>query len=260
VLLSISRQAERDLARLKRGQGKEDESIHSLRVRMKKLRAVLLLVKPHLSELEWTVVRERVRELKRAVASSRDEGVMLALLKDLGLADARLAEALLTKSAPAEPAVLSPSKFARLLPKAQALTRFLENLSLHALTWSELTKSFIRRYRRARRNFAQCQHKPDAAGLHHWRGQVKDHYYQSLLLLKLQGRSGRARKIGSLLGKYHDCVMLRERLDPNLFDDLHKAIRRRMRLLRQRAFREAQRLFSMVPKKLRNRVLATVGG
>ena len=85
ALLSISQQAERDLEQM--AAGDSQTRIHSLRVRMKKLRALLRLIEPGLSAASLKAIQRHMRVLKKAFAMNRDQHVLNALLAEFSDGD-----------------------------------------------------------------------------------------------------------------------------------------------------------------------------
>lgn len=245
ALLSISQQAERDLERLHADNA--ERRIHTLRVRMKKLRAILRLLKPGLSQAVSHGLRHQLRTLKRAFAMQRDQHVLQSLLMELS-ADGTCQPSCSPASLP------SRAELRRLKSTAHALTQRLETMRVRPLGWDDIARAYARRYARARQGFRHCKRKPTAANLHRWRSPVKDHYLQSLLLLRDRDRLKLVQKLGSWLGRLHDFALLRE----HCRHGLASAIRHRMKKLRARIYRKAPHLFQISPRKLSRQMNAAL--
>ena len=80
--LSLVDTARQDLAALEK-MG-EKETIHQVRVAMKRLRAFLRLVRGRLSEPEYQRINDRCRQLANDLSGSRDSDVAIDTLIDLG--------------------------------------------------------------------------------------------------------------------------------------------------------------------------------
>lgn len=257
VLLSISRQAESDLALLPFGN--PQSRIHALRVRMKKLRAILRLMQPALPATTIQAIRRHLRALKQAFAMNRDQHVLHALLDGLDAADLTGGRRSLdlgnSGRAGGPPA---PAELRKLKATARRLTRLLQTMTLRPLAWDDVATAYASRYDKARRWFRRCEHKPSAARMHRWRAPVKDHYFQSLLMLRDRRHLNATRRLGSRLGQIHDLAMLYEHCHQDTSDGLAHAIRRQMKNLRARIFRKARHLFKRQPGKLSRQVRATL--
>ena len=127
---------------------------------------------------------------------------------------------------------------------------------IRTLAWNDIAKSYAHRYAKARQWFRRCRHKPSAERLHHWRKLVKDHYFQSLIVLRHRPHLKATRKLGSLLGRMHDLAMLREHYDRSSSDHLAPAIARLLKDLHARSFRKAEQIFVPTPRKIKHQVRA----
>ena len=183
---------------------------------------------------------------------SRDQHVMNALLLELGDDSAsNHTERLAPENADGPDGLPSPKQFLKLKATAQRLRIKLETLCLRRLTWNDVVKAYARRYAKVRQWFRGCENKPTSARLHRWRTPVKDHYFQSLIVLPHPHHCKKARKFGRLLGQMHDLAMLREHYDKGGTSNLAHPIHRRMKDLRARIFRRAKPLLSLTPRKLK---------
>lgn len=254
ILLSISRQAERDIELFI--SCPREVHIHALRVRMKKLRALLPLIESSVGPAPMEAIRHGVRTLRLGFAASRDQQVVQALLVALhqpGLVSGPASVSAQHKTRTAQPP--DPPRLRELKATARSLTVRLQSLRLRTLTREDVAAAFADNYAEAQRRHKRSRRKPSPKRMHHWRTLVKDHFFQSLILLRDRRRCELARKLGALLGKLHDFTLLRERFSAGMPDDLHSAIRRRMTDLRARAFRKARRVLAPAPAKLEHLVL-----
>lgn len=254
ILISISRQAERDIELFI--SCPRERHIHALRVRMKKLRALLPLIESSVGPTPMEAIHHGVRTLRLAFGASRDQQVAQALLMELhqpGLVSGPASVGAQQKTRTGKPP--GPRRLRELKAAARSLTLRFQGLRMRTLTREDVAAAFAGNYAEARRRHKRCRRNPSAKRMHHWRTLVKDHFFQSLILLRDRRRCGRARKLGALLGKLHDFTLLRKRFSAGMTDDLHNAIRHRMTDLRALAFRKARRVLAPSPAKLEHRVL-----
>lgn len=222
---------------------------------MKKLRALLPLIEPGIASSTMTVLRSSMRALKRAFAMGRDQHVINALLKELSKGESfSRTECVAPEKGNDAAGMPGPAQLRRLKAKAHALTRRLETMPLRPLTWDDVAKIYAHCYAKARRWFRRCEHKPSATRMHRWRAPVKDHYFQSLFMLSGRRHLSAARKLGSLLGQFHDLAMLREHYDHGSSKRLARTTHQRMRKLCKRIFRKAPPLFMRPPRRLKRQM------
>lgn len=249
VLLSVSRQAERDIAGL--AEHPSQTRIHALRVRMKKLRALLRLIEPGVSPVTMKALRKDIRALKQAFAMNRDQHVLNALLAELAGGDIAVCEEWVAHGCGDDPEQrLGPAELPELQAVAHAITRRLQTMRLRSLDWNDVIKAYADRYAKARKWGRNCERKSSVKRMHRWRTPVKDHYFQSLLLLRDRHHLRAARKLGSLLGKMHDLALLREHYRRGSHLRLSHATSRQMKNLRSRILRHARRMLALSPKKI----------
>lgn len=250
ALLSISRLAERDLELLLSCPG--ELNIHALRVRMKKLSALLPLIEASVSPASMAAIRRDVRALRQGFAENRDQQVVNALLAEFQQS------ARVTVKAPTAPtsSLPGPRRIHEFKTVVRSLTIRLERLRLRSLSWEKVASAFADTYSKAQRRYERCLQKPAPDRMHRWRKPVKDHYYQALLLLRDRPHCKATRKLGATLGKLHDFSLLREQSREGMPDRFLKEIVRRMDALGESAFRKAKRLLAPAPRKLKNRLRA----
>lgn len=249
ILLSISCQAERDIAQLV--SSRRESHIHALRVRMKKLRALLPLIESSTGTASMKAILSEVHALRQAFAPNRDRQVMASLLARFSSAGAAPCPSARLKSV----RLPGTQKLRLLQAAARALTLRLQSLRLRPITPGAVAASFSKNYAEVRRRHDRCRRRPAPKRMHHWRKAVKDHYFLSLLLLRDRRHCKSARQLGSLLGDLHDLELLKEQLGEGLPEDLRQDIKRRAKKLKARAFRNARRLLDRAPAKLAKEVL-----
>jgi hypothetical protein len=250
ALISIAQQAARDLELLAvRG---PEIAIHALRVRMKKLHALLLLVDPCVADGTMKAIKRCIGTLKQAFATSRDQTVIDDLLAKLVEQNPNRGKRSVSLKKSSKPEVLPKRKqIIEMVRTADALIYYFQKLKLHDLTWEEVRDAYASNYAEARRHYKRCRKKPTARRMHRWRKPVKSHYFQSLFLLRDQAQCSCASQLGSMLGKTHDFHLLQEQLPAEDSENLANMIKHRIKDIRSLAFQKARRLFGHSPKKFR---------
>jgi len=186
-------QANRALASLQSVDGADEDAVHDVRKRCKKIRALLRLVRPALGEVYPTENR-RFREIARSLAAERDEAISIQTLDDLinraknpAERDAtQQAKHALLENRDGSPAV-GPRDHSPLVTSLQEGAARLEALPLPDKSpdksFGDLIRPGLKRaYRRAKRAMRDAQANTSDAAVHEWRKRVKDHWYHTRLL------------------------------------------------------------------------------
>jgi CHAD domain-containing protein len=260
----------------------EERAIHDTRKALKRLRALLRLLRNALGEQQFAQEYGILRDAARRLAGARDAQVMLSTLDALlqrhprKLAR-RTAMIELRKLLDVERAAATQRALGDGLTRAEVLDE-LRGLRERVKHWDlperpsiAVVESDLRRlYRQGRRRHRRIDRMdpPTLDGtraLHEWRKRVKDLRY-SAEMLGLRPLARRADTLGELLGEEHDLALLAALLPaPGYapFEDkrgkqarkaLRKQIARRRRRLRKRTMREGERLYRRKPKKFTRRV------
>lgn len=197
-----------------------EETIHELRKATKKLRALLQLVKPYLSDYRRDSAE--VREAARALATARDAEVVAATFEDL--------------IRPEEGLPAGVEGFRQLLADRRnqaargrkagvALADFrdaMKTVGRRARRW-KLTESGFDAladglefsFGRARKAMHAAQDDPTPGRFHKWRGHAKSHWYHARLLAPawpdlIGVHASLVGELGDLLGMHHDLCLLRQ--------------------------------------------------
>ncbi|GGC10846.1 hypothetical protein GCM10011352_41680 [Marinobacterium zhoushanense] len=200
----------------KRGQ---KEAIHRLRVAMKQMRALLRLLKPHLSGKQYARLNEDCRTLSNDLASNRDSDVVLETLELLA-ADSKGAPAYLhlyeALKLEGDDACLPGDKQTPGWRKIeQVLDRVdwqFAQLPLKGVHKRDLHKGVERGFRKGRKLWRRAQKRSDSETLHDWRKVVKSTLYQKQLLRRSDSSGNLLRSLGRRLGELHDLDVLEQHL------------------------------------------------
>ncbi len=203
-----------------RGDGDLASRVHEMRKSVKKLRALLRLVRPVFRDAgaENAVLREAGRKL----SGLRDSAVQVQTLGRLseGMDPSRRA----TLLAPFEEAALHHDARA----DEAALPAFAESMAalrdrsegwrLRKDGWAALEPGLAATWDAARDAMRTARRRPEPDHLHDWRKRAKDHWYQARLLQPIwpalmKPHVAAADELGELLGQVNDLAVLRERLE-----------------------------------------------
>lgn len=195
-------------------------TIHRSRRALKRLRALLELVRPAMPEKDWRLDTGRVREIAGMLADVRDAKVMLDTVAHLeaqygaaalgsGRASlqtalaAQLAEQTGSTSTLPEPALVLLAKLRR---RSATYARL-------AIPPEALCDGLARTYRAGRRAMMLARETGDGEAFHDWRKHVQRHWRHMLLMHaawpeEMATRAGIARDLARILGEDHDLLVL----------------------------------------------------
>lgn len=249
-------------------------AVHEARKDMKKLRALLRLVRGELGEDLYAHENAGFRDTARHLAGARDADVMILTLSDL---ERRYGEL------PGAARRLRPALVAHRFRVAAGSTRPGVQAAIDSLTdarariddWPLATDGFealeeglARSYRRGRKAWQRAEELASAENMHEWRKRVKDLWYHVSLLEEawkpvMAALADEAHELSDRLGDEHDVSVLTEwahrhasalnGADPMLrgFDVIGASRRRE---LQQEAFAYAARLYDDKPSRWVGRV------
>ncbi|CAN5418251.1 CHAD domain-containing protein [soil metagenome] len=284
-------QIDRAIAELDGKDGEAEDlhaAIHQARKRMKKIRALLRLVRPHIGK---TYARENAfyRDLARGVSQIRDAEAFVDTTEALGRrfsdqidataweeirsAFARRRDRIAAADAGTEDAatrLVRELKKGRRRIRSWPLDRF---DAAPQLAPEALLDGMLVTYRRARHAMPAAFDHGSAAAFHEWRKRVKYHWYhirivRDLWIPVLEAFGGEASELADILGDGHDLDALEaflgddcpqaedETLSPSARAFLLALTARRRDSLRARARPLGMQLLAEKPKALRKRLAA----
>lgn len=267
--------AEEALGRLcgiEAGEADIAKAIHGARKDLKKLRAVLRLLREALPKATYREEARRYRDAGRALSTSRDAEVRLATLEALGErlddlpADAFEAwRAILDRDREAAAnAARDPSAIEEAMATIEAGLAGIEGWQLRGDSWSLIGRGLRRSYRRGRRAMRTAADEPSETNFHEWRKRAKDLWYALRILrdswqLPLEATAEEAHRLSELLGDHHDLALLREDLRRRRLGDeetqtLAAAIDCRQQELASDALTLGRRLYAEKPKPFSHRM------
>ena len=202
--------------------GKRDEHIHEARKAIKRLRALVRLVRGDLADGVYALENQCYRDAGQRLSGLRDATVLVETLD-------RLVESLgedVPKSRFAQVRVWLVERRDRtyvdssnrvvqevIADLAQARER-LESWNLQREGWGGIRMGVQRIYAQGRRDFAAAYALPSDEAFHDWRKQVKYLWYHTQILENvwppvMQSLAGELDQLGELLGQDHDLAVLR---------------------------------------------------
>jgi len=269
----VRKELDRAIARLRADQP-DKTAIHDARTSVKKIRAILRLLREELGST-YRTENDRLQSVAQSLSPVRDVDATNETLERLRGHYA---------------SVLTPATVARTVRTLRHRTRRVKAKAATPLARarkdlaesSESLRDALRRtggftamrtgavegYRRARRAMAGIGPDTEAARFHRWRRRVKDHWYQVRLFEGLHtGARARARaleRLGDFLGDAHDLTVLRATLleAPERFGDARTiaitlgCIVKYQVLLRERALKLGHRLFRGKPGEIERSINA----
>jgi CHAD domain-containing protein len=194
-------------------------AIHDARRSLKRIRALLRLIRPGLDEALYRSELERVSGTAKLLSTARDLDVMRQTLGKLearagplpdGAAE-RLRKALADGHDTGERADAEVRRHA--LQRLRRTRSFFAGKALAGIGLGHVVEGAGLTYRKARKAFHAAYDEPSDEAFHTWRKHVQLHWRHMLLLSRgwpeaLGARAGEAREISRLLGEDHDHAIL----------------------------------------------------
>ena len=256
------------------GDPESDEAIHDARRRVKKIRAVLRLVRPVLDKTYRTGLDPDLRRVSRMLAPVADgQGV----IDTLNVLARRYRKALPRRAVAAlradlierERRIDATADAHHVLQKATRALRAqrsqIKQWKLRAEGFSAIAPGLKESVRRARHAMNAAWTHPTPRHFHAWRRYVKDHWFHVRLLEAHCGNhlipiQRRLEALDGLLGEYHNLVLLREvliddsALSPGDRAHCLRVVAKYQRALRQHAQILGIRTYSEKPRRFVQRV------
>ena len=199
-----------------------DEVVHDVRRKIKRLRAVLRLVRPGIGETAYKKAADTLREAAGRLDAMRDAQVRLTALEELAKRSngqlprhslPKIQNALRQNCRKEEQklaATIGPVKDILLEARQQ-----LAVLKVKPNSWKAVGPGLKKIYRRGRKALELAEREPSPEHFHQWRKRVKDLANQLRLVCparldKLKARTEKLDRLGDILGNDHDLFMLRE--------------------------------------------------
>jgi CHAD domain-containing protein len=249
-------------------------AIHGARKDLKKLRAVLRLIREELGQELFKAENRRFRDAGRLLAESRDAGVKLETLAalqnrfgdDLPDAPSERWQASLTRERDAAADTArgeTASRIDRARRAIEAGRDRIDDWPLGAGSWKLVGPGIRESYRGGRRAMKRVRKNPSSENVHEWRKRVKDLWYQLRIVRdawpELLGQTAdQAHELADLLGDHHDLAVLEEdlasRRDVGKRKAFKASIAQRQEELLARALANGRRLYAEKPTAFSRRL------
>jgi CHAD domain-containing protein len=225
----VLEQVDKALENLKPTARNKDEAIHDARVCVKKIRAVLRMIRDSLGEKSFEEEDVNYRDVARLLSKVRDSTAMLEIIDKLtdhfsdqlsrGAFENVGTELRRSKSAQRKGVKLAMYEAARSLRKARGRIKGWPKLAAN----ESLAQGLKRTYKRGKKNFKIATDVQSVETFHEWRKYVKHLLYQTRVLTPLWERVMKSLTVeidalGELLSEHHDLAILRERVTELLGD------------------------------------------
>jgi len=252
------------------GKGDQAIAVHETRKALKRLRALLRLIRPAMGEGAFKQENAQLRDIGLSLSGERDRHVLLETVNKLegaagfgrrGLVGS-VRECIAAANGEGAPLSLKQAQ-GRL---ADAKKRLAE-LHIDGSGFDVVGAGLERSYGKARRAFCEAYEEQTDEAFHDWRKGTQAHWRQMTLLSRawpdyLGARASEARNLSQLVGDDHDLAMLVDFVHSNAAAGLgneqaaivEKAARQRQTELRETAKPRGERLFADAPRRLRRSI------
>ncbi|KAB2915770.1 MAG: CHAD domain-containing protein [Hyphomicrobiaceae bacterium] len=194
--------------------------IHDARRCLKRLKALMRLVRPALDDDVYRREAARLSGVGRLLSSERDQHVIRQTVTKLenrfgalpNGASQRLKELLQVQAASLLGSEMAESR-RQALSRLKQTRRFFSGAGIAGVRFDHLADGLERSYRKARRAFRTAYDEPADEAFHAWRKSVQLHWRHMQLLSRgwpemLTARAGEAKELSRLLGDDHDFAVL----------------------------------------------------
>lgn len=255
------------------GDRQSDNAVHEARRHVKKVRALLRLMRPALGD-GYDVDTRRMRTANRMLAPIADGRAVVDTLarlsrKSLASPSRRALGAIRAVLNERAARIDRQAELDRVLPKVARILRLedrrVAGWRLRARGFRALAPGLEASVRRARKAMAQAAARPTTEHYHAWRRRVKDLWFQVRLLEERCGdallpEQQRLEELDGLLGEYHNVALLEEILTTEVLLSRPmtarslRLLRRDLAELRHRATLLGLQIFKEKPKSFVRRI------
>ena len=176
------------LDKINRPAAQRSEDLHSVRVTIKRLRAILRLIRPVISKVAFTRENAHLRKAARRLAFSRDTTIARKTLDALSRSVSRpdrlkaFGAALASFDEQAVPISAINKAMKQVGRDLQQSARRLERLRIAQPGWKAVGPGLCKVYSQARRRMVAALQTDDDDSYHRWRTRVKNLYHELRML------------------------------------------------------------------------------
>jgi CHAD domain-containing protein len=240
------------------------EAVHEARKDMKKLRALLRLVRGELGGQRFARENACFRDAARELSGARDADVMLETLAGLTLLPAGEGWALRKRIEAENEQNGAGDRDAAARTSVAILKEARKRVNdwpLESDSFDAIAEGLNTTYRRGRRALEAAREERTVESLHEWRKRVKDLWYHLTLLRSLwppvmEAAGDEAHALSDRLGDDHDLAILADWAEQRdaAGPDFYVAVDRRRGELQAEAFEIGARLYAEKPKAFTKRM------
>jgi CHAD domain-containing protein len=248
------------------------DAVHNVRREIKKLRAVLRLIRADIGNDIYHERTHALREAAQRLTALRDAEVKLgafdSLAKHFNGRRARslpkIKAALQENCRTEENRLFNGGTVASIKEILCHEKEQFDDLKIKSNGWETVAPGLKKNYRRGREAFETAEREPSSENLHEWRKRVKDLAHQLRLLCRARPRKLHActddlDKLGALLGSDHDLFLLKEFVAGKFnhapgIKPLQKLISSRQEELRSAALKLGAKLYPKKPKRFCDKI------
>ncbi len=239
----------------------QETTIHETRKCLKRVRALLRLIRPGLRPADFENANATFRQIGALLSEARDNQIMLQTIAKLEAQGARaplqgLKRLVLAGRGESSPEI-DPGLTAAAIDGLKQAKTFFEALQIKPSKFATLRRGLERSYGHGRRAFSAAYSKPNDDAFHELRKQVQLHWRHMQLLERAwpdfcAARIFAARELSQILGDDQDLSVLKaflkrapkDQIGPFEAKTIRRAIRERQSELREAAWPRARRLFA----------------
>ena len=205
--------------------GSKGNAVHESRKAIKRLRALLRLIKPGMAKAAFRRDEARLKEIARLLSGVRDIQAMIETAAKLEAYDPGVGagpvgaaiEARLEEECAAAEKRLKGGAISRVRKLLVEARKAFAGLTLKDDDFAVVAKTLESDYRKARRGFASAYRLGKSEAFHDWRKHVQRHWRQLVLVAPswpkaLRPQVALARDLAEILGEDHDLSVLADRV------------------------------------------------
>ena len=244
-----------------------DEAVHEARKSIKRIRAVLRMLRPALGGV-YQSANSDLRKIGQQLSALRDSQALLEIFDDLDASAFTTAREHLKRRRQEEAAHFdAEATLPALVDALREVARQASGWAIDQAGLSLLSRGLARTVRRGRKAFRKAYEDPRPERFHEWRKRAKDFRYQLELLQKawpevLEGYASSARELESMLGDDHNLAVLHDAVihNPDRFgteEEQHELLAHigaKAKELRADAATLGQRIYGETPRQWRKRL------
>jgi CHAD domain-containing protein len=254
----------------------DERVIHKVRKHLKKLRALMRLMRDEIGEEEYKRHNVFYRDLGRELSDVRDVTSLLEILERL---KEKFGDSVKAQTFEPLEELLGEERTrlkAQQLEKGdrmehvkeeleQSAERF-EQIPISSDCWEEMVSSVRRVYKRGYKGFQASLEQPTTETMHEWRKRVKYLWYHNRLLRHawyriFQSFRRETKQLSDILGDYHDYALLKaqliqvhDQLPAQTIQATDAFATKQQEVLLERAYLLGQRVYAESPKAFAHRL------